>query len=147
MNCQQCGAGLVAGNAFCGTCGARVGTPPPPPPPPPPGYPPPPPSGYPPPPQAGYPPPPPQYGHPAPGYGAPVPQQGQSATGWVLAGYVFALLGGLLGVAIGSVLWTSKINDPYGNKVKKYNPGTRRHGFIILVIGAVMFAIATQMGG
>jgi surface antigen len=87
------------------------------------------------------------YGQSPPAYGAPVAQQGQSATGWIIAGYIFALLGGLLGVAIGATLWNSKVKDAYGNKVQKYNAGTRRHGFIILVIGAVMFALATQLGG
>ena len=35
----------------------------------------------------------------------------------------------------------------YGNKVKKFKGSTRTHGMIILVIGGIMMAIWTQMGG
>jgi len=69
------------------------------------------------------------------------------APGWVIAGYIFALMGGLIGIGIGGWLFGSKIDDPYGNKVKKFKGSTRTHGFIILVIGGIMMAIWTQMGG
>ena len=87
--------------------------------------------------------------HPAqhPGYGAAVGYQPVGAPVWVFFGYIFALAGGLIGIGIGGMLWGSKINDPYGNKVKKYKGSTRTHGFIILVVGAVMMAVFTQMGG
>ena len=66
---------------------------------------------------------------------------------WIFFGYIFALLGGLLGIGIGGMLLQSTVKDPYGNKVKKYTGASRTHGIIILVLGSVMFAIATQMGG
>jgi len=59
-------------------------------------------------------------------------------------GYLFALLGGLIGVAIGGSLWQGKVSTPAG-KVHKYNSGSRRHGFIMLALGSVMFAVSTQL--
>ena len=52
-----------------------------------------------------------------------------------------------MGLAIGGWLFGAKANDQYGNKVKKFGGGTRANGFVIMVISAIMFAIATQMGG
>ena len=55
-------------------------------------------------------------------------------------------MGGLIGVGIGGHLWASKINDQYGNRVKKYKGSTRVHGFIIIVLGSInMVLIAQQM--
>ena len=79
-----------------------------------------------------------------PGYGALVGYLPVGAPWMVLFGYVFALLGGLIGMAIGGSLWGAKVNDQFGNKVKKYKGGTRFHGFIQMVIGSINFAMILQ---
>jgi hypothetical protein len=84
------------------------------------------------------------YAAPQPGYGMPVAYQPVGAAGWVLAGYVFALFGGLIGLGIGGMLWGSKITDQQGNKVKKYKGSTRAHGFVIMVLGSINMALITQ---
>lgn len=159
MNCQRCGAPLVPGNAFCGSCGAPAQAPQPPahpqghgaPPPPPP-----PPSGYPPQqyqqpqyqqPQYQQP----QYqqpGYPAqPGYGAPVGYQPVAGVGWIIAGIIFALAGGFIGIGIGGYLWGAKVDGPGGTKVKKFKGGSRTIGMIILIVGGIMTAIWQQAAG
>ena len=62
-------------------------------------------------------------------------------------GYLFGLLGGLLGIAIGAMLIQSKAKDAYGDKVQKYTSGSRWHGFAILLLSSIMFAVVTQMTG
>lgn len=57
---------------------------------------------------------------------------------WVIAGYIFAILGGLLGVFIGYSLWTSKKSLPNGTKVFSYNEQDRIHGKNIFYIGLVL---------
>lgn len=47
---------------------------------------------------------------------------------WIVAGYVFALLGGFLGLIIGYFLWTGKKTLPNGQKVYSYMAKDRRHG-------------------
>jgi hypothetical protein len=61
--------------------------------------------------------------------------------GWMFAGYIFALLGGLLGVFIGWHLSTFKKTLPDGQRVYGYNKQDRQHGQIIFAIGLVMFTI------
>jgi len=76
-------------------------------------------------------------------------QQGEyvpkSGKGWIIAGYIFALMGGLIGLAIGSYLQGAKEKLPNGVKVKKFDDKTRKHGWIIIVISAVLWAIWIQM--
>lgn len=68
------------------------------------------------------------------------PESNQSA--WILAGYFFALTGGLLGILIGFFLWTSKKTLPNGQKVYMYSKKDRSNGLIIFLIGLAMFPIA-----
>jgi len=152
--CAQCGTTLGPDDAFCQNCGTpaaavappATAAPPPPqqqaPPPPPVGMapPPPPPGGYqpPPPPPAGMVPPPPRGVHQAP------PPQAQGGGILIPLGYLFSLLGGLLGIAIGGALWQSKGEGPMGQKVPKYNAGTRRHGIAMLALGGVAIALSLQ---
>ena len=56
-------------------------------------------------------------------------------TGWLLAGYAFALLGGLLGIGIGWGLWHYRKTLPDGRQVPGYDAATRAHGRQILVLG------------
>jgi hypothetical protein len=51
-------------------------------------------------------------------------------TGWMIAGYVFAILGGLLGIFIG-INYVSK----------RYDQATRSSGWAMIVIGVVMFLV------
>jgi hypothetical protein len=55
---------------------------------------------------------------------------------WLYAGYIFALLGGIIGIIIGYFLWTSKKTLPDGNKVYAYSSEDR-------VKGKTLFFFAT----
>jgi hypothetical protein len=63
-----------------------------------------------------------------------------SPKGYIIAGYVFAFLGGLVGLAIGWHINTSKRTLPNGDRVPVYEATDRRHGARIFIIGAVAFA-------
>ena len=62
-----------------------------------------------------------------------------SSTIWTTIGYISAFLGGLLGIAIGLNLWTSKRTLPNGTRAFVYTEKDRMHGQIITILGAVMF--------
>ncbi len=61
---------------------------------------------------------------------------------WIIAGYVFAILGGFLGLVIGYFLWTSKKTLPNGQKVYSYMAKDRRHGKYIFYIALIIFPSA-----
>lgn len=61
---------------------------------------------------------------------------------WIIAGYVFALLGGFLGLIIGYFLWTSKKTLPNGQKVYSYSAKDRRQGKYIFYIALIIFPSA-----
>lgn len=64
--------------------------------------------------------------------------------GWILAGYLFAILGGFFGVIIGYVLMTSRKTLPDGNIVHTYDMATRNQGKMILMVSlAVMLGCIT----
>ncbi len=65
----------------------------------------------------------------------PEPKQ----TGWIVLGYITSILGGMLGMTIGYILWKQKKTLPNGQKVYTYREEDRSHGKIMLVIGAVVF--------
>ena len=67
------------------------------------------------------------------------PEGGQA--GWIIAGYLFAFLGGILGLVIGSVLWQSKKRLPNGRKTFAYDEYTRKHGGLIVLISAIILPI------
>lgn len=67
------------------------------------------------------------------------PEEGQK--NWIYVGYLFAMLGGLLGIFIGWHLSTFKKILPNGQRVLGYKPEDRRHGRRIFIIGIIMFAI------
>lgn len=67
------------------------------------------------------------------------PEGGQ--TGWILFGYLMALLGGFIGILLGYSLWLSKKKLPNGTKVPAYTNDIRKHGKIIFYIGVVMFVL------
>jgi hypothetical protein len=67
------------------------------------------------------------------------PEEGQR--NWIYAGYLFSLLGGLLGIFIGWHLSTFRKTLPDGQRIFGYSRGDRAHGTRILIIGVVMFLI------
>lgn len=82
------------------------------------------------------------------GTGVPATTPGEPG-GWKIgAGYVFAVLGGLIGIAIGGHLWRTQTKLPDGRRVPRYDAATRRQGLIILAISSLMgaFWIAMQAG-
>lgn len=56
-------------------------------------------------------------------------------------GYVFALLGGALGIIMGMNYIFAKKIDLSGKRVKKYDKKTRTHGIIMTIIGVFGFVI------
>ena len=62
----------------------------------------------------------------------------ENQTPWIIAGYIFAILGGFLGLIIGYFLWTSKKTLPNGQKVYSYSAKDRKHGKYIFYIGLII---------
>ncbi len=63
----------------------------------------------------------------------------KSARSWIIAGYIIAMLGGLLGFIIGYVLLTQKKTLPNGERVYEYIESDRKHGKNILYVGIIFF--------
>ncbi len=61
---------------------------------------------------------------------------------WIIVGYVFAILGGFLGLIIGYFLWTSKKTLPNGTKVFSYAEKDRKQGKIIFYVSLIVFPIS-----
>ncbi len=61
--------------------------------------------------------------------------------GWILAGYLFSFLGGLLGFIIGYVLYTQKKTLPNGERVYEYSEKDRKHGKWMIRIGVVVLVL------
>jgi len=61
---------------------------------------------------------------------------------WIIAGYILALLGGLIGLFIGLQLLTYKKTLPNGDIVHVYSELDRKHGLIIIVIGVIMLTFS-----
>ncbi len=61
---------------------------------------------------------------------------------WIIAGYLFSLLGGGIGIVIGYSLWTSKKTLPNGERVYSYNDADRNHGKTIFILGTIIFPLA-----
>lgn len=67
------------------------------------------------------------------------PEKNQKA--WIIAGYLFSVLGGFLGLIIGYFLWTSRKTLPNGQEVYSYLPNDRKHGKYIFFIGLIVLPI------
>ncbi len=65
-----------------------------------------------------------------------------SSDAWIYAGYLFAMLGGLLGIFMGLSLATTKKTLPNGQKVYTYSERHRKHGTRIWIIGTLMFLLS-----
>jgi hypothetical protein len=68
------------------------------------------------------------------------PEENQKA--WIFTGYIFAFLGGILGIIIGYFLWTAKKTLPNGEKVYSYSEKDRTQGKYIFIIAMIIFPIA-----
>ena len=69
--------------------------------------------------------------------------------GWIAAGYIFCVLGGLIGLVIGCKYVFSKRETVSGEEFYKYNESTRKHGkrmLILFAIMSVLFVIMTMIG-
>lgn len=69
------------------------------------------------------------------------PEKGQ--TGLIFAGYLFALLGGFIGVIIGYLLWKSKKTLPNGERVFNYTKSDRKQGVNIFYLSILTICIYT----
>lgn len=68
-----------------------------------------------------------------------------SQTGWIVAGYITALLGGIIGIFIGWHLYTYKKTLPNGERVFDYTENDRKHGRIIFYLATVVFFVAVSL--
>lgn len=67
--------------------------------------------------------------------------------GWIIIGYIFAFLGGLIGIIIGYYIISSKKTLPTGEQVYTYSESDRKHGSYILLIAitAIIIAVAFRV--
>lgn len=68
-----------------------------------------------------------------------------SHPGWLVAGYVLALLGGLFGVLIGAQLYFHRRDLPTGRRAYAYSARVRVHGLRIMVLGVLMFGLGLYL--
>lgn len=61
---------------------------------------------------------------------------------WIIAGYIFSLLGGGIGIVIGYSLWKSKKTLPNGERVYSYSEEDRKHGKTIFFISLIIFPLS-----
>ncbi|HEX6170030.1 MAG TPA: hypothetical protein VFZ33_10070 [Chitinophagaceae bacterium] len=64
----------------------------------------------------------------------------------IMAGYILALLVGIVGLFFGLAFMTAKKNIPNGKKVFTYSRSTRKHGRNIVIISAVSLFILLMNG-
>ena len=65
----------------------------------------------------------------------------QDATVWLIAAYVFAILGGLLGIVFGIMVNNSKITLSNGDKVYKYKYAHRTLGLIAAILSGISIVL------
>ena len=65
----------------------------------------------------------------------------KAGLGWLIPGYIFAFLGGYIGIIIGISLMVSKIKLVDGTKVKKFDQDSRNHGVIIMILSFFAFIV------
>ncbi|MFT6921073.1 MAG: hypothetical protein ACJA1C_000067 [Crocinitomicaceae bacterium] len=61
---------------------------------------------------------------------------------WIVVGYIFAFLGGLIGLIISYTVIKVKRKLPDGTKMYEYDESTRKHATIIFIISCVVFALS-----
>lgn len=65
----------------------------------------------------------------------------QSQKGYIIVGYIFSVLGGLLGMFIGWHLLIFKKTLPNGNRIYAYSDNDRKQGNRILILGGIFLVI------
>ena len=65
--------------------------------------------------------------------------------GWLVVGYLFALLGGFFGIIIGYVLYTSQKTLPNGQMVYTYNTSDRKQGKNIFVLSTIILVVCIAL--
>ena len=66
--------------------------------------------------------------------------------GWIITGYIVALIGGVLGTVYGAILYTSKKTLPNGNRGYRYNATDRKNAKIIMILGIATTIIFSAIG-
>jgi len=66
---------------------------------------------------------------------------------WIGLGYVFAFLGGLIGIIIGYYIISNKKTLPNGERIYRYSESDRKHGSYILLIAitAIIIGVAFRI--
>jgi hypothetical protein len=64
----------------------------------------------------------------------------KAAEGWIIGGYLFALLGGLIGLSIAYFVIIAKRKLPDGSKVYDYSESTRLHAKIIFALSLIVIS-------
>lgn len=70
-------------------------------------------------------------------------KQEESQPAWIILGYAFAVLGGIVGIAIGWYMKNQQKTLPNGQKIYLFKEEDRQHGTRIFYIGIVMFVVIT----
>lgn len=65
----------------------------------------------------------------------------KAGTGLYVVGWIFSLLGGLIGIAVGAHIGLGKVKLADGSKVFKYDKPSRTHGIVIMVVGIISLII------
>jgi hypothetical protein len=69
----------------------------------------------------------------------------RASTLLIVVGWIFAVLGGLIGVGIGAYLAFAKTTGANGETTYKYDDGSRKHGIPMLVIALIFFSIGVWL--
>jgi len=62
-------------------------------------------------------------------------------TGWLVAGWAMAALGGPLGIIVGWYFYTATTTLPNGQRVSTYAPSDQKQGLWMMGLGTVMFLL------
>ena len=70
----------------------------------------------------------------------------QKASTWlIVVGWIFAVLGGLIGIGIGAYLTFAKTTGANGETAFKYDESTRKQSIPMLVIALLFFSIGVWL--
>lgn len=61
---------------------------------------------------------------------------------WIITGYIFSVITGIIGVIIGTYFYTQKKTEKDGKRVYVHSETNRRHGRRMIIIGLIMFIVA-----
>ena len=62
-------------------------------------------------------------------------------TGMIVEGWIFAVLGGLIGIAIGASIAIGKMKTDSGEKICRYDEESRKKGTQIMIVAIIMFIL------